>query len=67
MPNKQPSEEDLVKIKATHNDGGLSDKAKEFVETRLAASEKAFEPLVDKIRESRRFSEEELSFRVNTR
>jgi hypothetical protein len=60
------TEEDLVKIKAAHNEGELREESVRAVDSKFTASEEAFRDSVETLHESRRFSEQELSFRMNT-
>ncbi len=46
-------------------DGTLTAEAQAFVDKRFAESEIAFEPLVEKLRQSRRITAEDLAFRIS--
>lgn len=53
--------------KSIHVNGKLTNEASKIVEKRFAESQKAFKPLVERIDASRRLTQEDLAFRVNTR
>lgn len=58
------TEKQSQSIKPVHEKGELTPEARQFVDRRFAESEVAFEPLVEKISQSRRITEEDLAFRV---
>lgn len=60
----EKTEKPSKSVKPVHVGGTLTPEAREFVNRRFAESEIAFEPLVEKIRQSRRITEEDLAFRV---